>query len=55
MRYLTISEYSKAFKISRMTIYKRIRAGLLHTIQTDGGLNIILVEDTELQKVKADK
>lgn len=53
MHYLTISEYKDLFKISRPTIYKRIKEGKLTYQATETGTKIILVEDTEYEKVKA--
>lgn len=53
MHYFTITEYAAKFNVSRPTVYKRIDAGILHTLPTDGGKSIILVEDTEYEKVKA--
>lgn len=52
MHYLTITQYSKHFKKSRPTVYKRIREGKLHTMRVEGGNLAVLVEDTEYESVK---
>lgn len=51
MKYLSISEYAKHFKVSRPTVYKRIKNGSLLSLKIEGGHQAVIVEDTEYASV----
>ena len=53
MHYFTKTGYHVLTGISRPTIDRMIERGELHTINTEEGARIIMVEDTEYGKIKS--
>ncbi len=52
MHYLTREEYRKGYKCSRQVVHNKIMRGTLKTTIRKRNTEVILVEDTEYEKIK---
>ena len=50
MKYYTVSEVAKKYKVSKETIYKRIREGVISRARNNG--NVIRISASELKKIQ---
>ncbi|WP_317086062.1 helix-turn-helix domain-containing protein, partial [Clostridium neonatale] len=50
MKYYTVSEVAKKYKVSKETIYKRIREGVISRARNKG--NVIRISASELKKIQ---